>query len=135
MKQSSKSSFSNFLSSYLPRVVCLLLAIVVFVISRYMNMSDRVVRVPLEVTLPVSAEIEAESTVPSYIDVVISGNDNLVYLVDPDSIKASADFSHVSSEGIARVPVILEYYDEAYDSASLVVTAKPDVVRILFREK
>ncbi len=134
MKQ-NKNSLNAFIQSYLPRIICLLLAIVVFVAVRYLNMADRVVRVPLEVTLPVSDAIEAESTVPSHIDVVISGDDELVYLADPDSIIATADFSNVDSAGIARVPVQLTYYEEAYKQASLVVTAKPDVVRILFKEK
>ncbi len=132
MKQTK--SFSAFLSTWVPRVVSLLLAIMIFGSIRYLNMSSRVVRIPLEVELPVSTSVKAESLVPTYIDVVLSGDDKLIYLVDPDSIKASADFSDVISAGIARVPVILDYSEDLYKETSLVITADPDVVRILFGE-
>jgi len=132
MKQTK--SFSSFLTTWVPRVISLLLAILVFGSIKYLNMSSRVVRIPLEVELPVSTTIKAESLVPTYIDIVLSGDDKLIYLVDPDSIKASADFSNVVGAGIARVPVELEYSEDLYMEETLVITADPDVVRILFGE-
>ena len=96
-------------------------------------MSDRSVRIPLNVTLP--ASYSAVSLVPTYVDVVLSGDDDLIYLIDPSSISASADFSHVSSAGITRVPVKLHYNEEAYKNTALTVTANPEVVRILFEEQ
>ncbi len=132
MKQNK--SFTSFLSTWVPRIISLLLAIMIFGSIKYLNMSSRVVRIPLEVALPESTSIKAESLVPTYIDIVLSGDDKLIYLVDPDSIKASADFSDVISAGIARVPVILDYSEDLYMETSLVITADPDVVRILFEE-
>ncbi len=132
MKQNK--SFTSFLSTWVARIISLLLAIMIFGSIKYLNMSSRVVRIPLEVELPESTSIKAESLVPTYIDIVLSGDDKLIYLVDPDSIKASADFSDVISAGIARVPVILDYSEDLYMETSLVITADPDVVRILFEE-
>lgn len=131
MKQNSKS-LTSFISNWVPRVLCLFVAILIFACVRYLNMGSRVVRIPLSVTLPESSSIVPESLVPDYIDIVISGDDNLIYLVEPDSISASADFSDVDSDGISRRSVTLEYPDDVFRDTALTVRADPDVVRILF---
>lgn len=132
MKQNK--SFSQFLSTWVPRAIALMLAMLIFVSIKYLNMADRTVRIPLEVTLPPADLYSAESLVPTYVDVVLSGDDDLVYLIDPASITATADFSSVSSSGITRVPVVLHYNEDAYKDTALTVTAQPEVVRILFEE-
>lgn len=132
MKQSK--SYSNLLSTWVPRVISFMLAALIFISIKYLGMADRTVTIPLEVILPSAEGIEAESLVPSAVDIVLSGNDNLVYLIDPDSIKATADFSAVNSAGIARVQVELDYNEEVYADTALVVRADPDIVRILFKE-
>ena len=133
MKHNNKG-FSSFIQTWTARVLCFLVAIIIFAAINYFNMASRVVRIPLEVDLPSSDEVVAESLVPTYIDIVISGDDNLIYLVNPDSITASADFSDVSSAGIVRRAVTLDYDRDVFNSSALTVKASPDVVRILFSE-
>lgn len=133
MKQNSKG-LSGFISSWVPRILCLFVAIIIFASVRYFNMGSRVVRIPLDVTLPSGGGIVPESLVPDSVDIVISGDDNLIYLVDPDSISAHADFSDVSHSGIARRVVDLEYPEGVFSDTALVVRADPDVVRILFAD-
>ncbi len=133
MKHNSKG-LSSFVSSWVPRVLSLMVAIFIFAAVRYFNMASRVVSIPLDVTLPDGAGVEPESLVPSSIDIVISGDDDLVYLIDPDSISAYADFSDVDSSGIARRAVSLTYAEEVFEDTALTVRADPDIVRILFRD-
>ncbi len=133
MKHNVKG-LGSFISTWTPRVACLFIAIVIFACVRYFNMASRVVRIPLSVTLPDAASgVEPESLVPDSVDIVISGDDDLIYLVDPDSIHASADFSDVSSEGIARRSVDLEFARDVFEDTALTLRSDPDVVRILFR--
>ena len=127
MKQNSKG-LSSFISTWVPRVLCLFVAVIIFACVRYFNMGSRVVRIPLSVTLV------AESLVPDYIDIVISGDDDLIYLVDPDSVSASADFSDVDTSGISRRSVRLEYERDVFEQTALTIRSDPDVVRILFAE-
>lgn len=131
MNQNNKG-LSSFISSWVPRVLCLFVAVIIFACVRYFNMGSRVVRIPLDVTLPQSASVVPESLVPDYVDIVISGDDNLIYLVDPDSISAYADFSDVDSEGISRRAVDLVYPSDVFQDTALTVRVDPDVVRILF---
>ncbi len=133
MKQNSKG-LSSFISTWVPRVLCLFVAIIIFACVRYFNMGSRVVRIPLSVTLPQDSRYVAESLVPDYIDIVISGDDDLIYLVDPDSVSASADFSDVDTSGISRRSVRLEYERDVFEQTALTIRSDPDVVRILFAE-
>ncbi len=133
MKQNSKG-LSSFISTWVPRVLCLFVAVIIFACVRYFNMGSRVVRIPLSVTLPQDSRYVAESLVPDYIDIVISGDDDLIYLVDPDSVSASADFSDVDTSGISRRSVRLEYERDVFEQTALTIRSDPDVVRILFAE-
>lgn len=133
MKHNSKG-LSSFVSSWVPRVLSLLVAVLIFAAVRYFNMASRVVSIPLDVSLPSAAHVEPESLVPASIDIVISGDDDLIYLIDPDSISAYADFSDVDNPGIARRAVMLTYAQDVFKDTALTVKADPDVVRILFKD-
>ena len=88
------------------------------------------VTIPLSVALPDG--LVAESLVPETVDIVISGSEQLIYLVDPSSINAYADFSDVDNSGIARVPVVLDFNQDVFRQSSISVKAQPSSVRILF---
>ena len=133
MKHNSKG-LSSFVSSWVPRVLSLLVAVLIFAAVRYFNMASRVVSIPLDVSLPSAAHVEPESLVPASVDIVISGDDDLIYLIDPDSISAYADFSDVDNPGRARRAVVLTYAQDVFKDTALTVKADPDVVRILFKD-
>ena len=131
MKQSK--TISTILTNWIPKVFSFLIALFIVLAVRFMNVNDRVVTLPLEVTLPES--YSAVSLVPDTVDVVITGSDSIIYLVEPETIKAYADFSSVSGSGITRVPVTLEYAGDIFTADGLTVSARPSSVRILFEEK
>ncbi len=120
------------LQNWIPKIFSFLIALFIVLSVRFMNVNDRVVTLPLDVVLP--ENYQAVSLVPETIDVVITGPDSIIYLVDPAEIEAKADFSSVSGPGIERVPVMLEYRDDIYTRDGLVVSASPSSVRILFEE-
>ncbi|MBO8436514.1 MAG: hypothetical protein IAA97_06005 [Spirochaetes bacterium] len=124
---------SSALQNWIPKIFSFLIALFIVLSIRFMNVNDRVVTLPLEVILP--EDFNAVSLVPETVDVVITGSDSIIYLVDPSGITAKADFSSVSAPGIERVPVMLEYRDDIYTRDGLVVSASPSSVRILFEGK
>ncbi len=124
---------STLLNNWVAKIFSILIALFIVISVRFLNVNDRVVTLPLEVTLP--ADYEALSLVPSTVDVVITGDDSIIYLVDPMHIKAYADFSEVSGAGITRVPITLDYDGDIFASDGLTVSARPSSVRILFGEK
>ena len=131
MKQSK--TLSSLLSNWIPKVFSFLIALFIVLSIRFMNINDRVVTLPLHVTLPEG--YEAASLVPDTVEVVITGSDSIIYLVEPETITAHADFSGVSGAGITRVPVTLDYDGDIFTSDGLTVASRPSSVRILFEEK
>ena len=123
---------STLLNNWVAKIFSILIALFIVISVRFLNVNDRVVTVPLDVTLPES--YRAASLVPDTVDIVITGSDSIIYLVDPEGIEASADFSAVDGAGIVRVPVGLSYPDDIYTRDGLTVSARPSSVRILFEE-
>ncbi len=130
MKQSKL--VSTLVTNWIPKVFSFLIALFIVIAVRFLNINDRVVTIPLNVDLP--EDFIAVSLVPDTVDVVITGADSVIYLVNPENITAVADFSEVSDSGIVRVPVKLEYNEDIFTSDGLTVSARPSSVRILFEE-
>lgn len=130
MKQSKL--ISSIISNWIPKIFSFVIAVFIVVSIRFFNVTDRVVTLPLEVALP--EDFAPASLVPETIDIAITGSDSIIYLVNPDEIKAYADFSDIDSAGIARTPIVLEYNEDVFVSDGISVTARPSSVRILFEE-
>lgn len=130
MKTSSK--FSSIVGNWVVKVLSFLSALLIVLAIRFWSVNGRTVTIPLEVKLPET--YKAVSLVPSTVDIVITGSNKIIYLVDPVLIHATADFSNVDDEGISRVRVELSYNDDIYTKNSLTLSAKPESVRILFKK-
>ncbi len=134
MKAQNRISNSRILGNWVAKILSFLLAVFIVMAVRFLNVTDRVVHIPLDVRFAEESQYTPVSLVPDTIDVVITGDDAVVYLIDPARIKAYADFSNVTSEGIVRAPVTLVYDQDIYTENSLTVQARPSSVRILFEK-
>ncbi len=133
--QSQNKITSALFGNWPLKMISFVVALAIVVAIRFLNATDRTVTIPLTVVLDEESAYGAVSLVPSSIDVVITGDDSIIYLVDPSLIKASVDFSDVSGEGIARRPVSLEYDRDIFNRNGLSVASSPLTVRILFKSK
>ncbi len=133
--QSQNKFTSVVFGNWVAKVLSFVFAVCIVVSIRFLNATDRVVTIPLTVTLNDDGEYTPVSLVPTSIDVVITGNESIIYLIDPSLIKASVDFSDVGEAGIARRTVILEYDRDIFEDNALTVSSDPLTVRILFEEK
>ncbi len=124
----------KWISNWGAKIIAVVLSLFVVLGIEFSTITNRVVRIPLTVYLPQSSSLVTSSLVPTSIDVVISGSEDLIYLVEPSDIHAYADFSFVDSSGIVRTPVLLEYNQDVYQRDALSVRADPSSVRILFSE-
>ncbi len=129
----SQNKFSSVVfANWVVKIVSFICALAIVVSIRFLNATDRVVTIPVKVILDESSSFQPISLVPDSVDVVITGNDSVIYLVDPSLITATVDFSDVMSDGIARRVVSLEYDRDIFTSNGLSVAASPATVRILF---
>ena len=131
----NKNKFSSAIfGNWVVKVFSFLVALGIVVAVRFLNVTDRVVTIPITVKLNASSPFEPVSLVPESIDVVITGDDDIVYLVDPSLITASVDFSDVGGEGISRRVVYLDYANDIFSSYGLTIKSSPATIRILFQE-
>ncbi len=115
------------------KVLSLVFAVCVYLFIQYSTIGARVVTIPLDVQLP--AGYEAMSLVPQSVVVKIRGDEDVIYLIDPNSIMASIDFSFVQREGIATAPVMLLYEENVFESGGVSVSPDPSQYRILFNRE
>lgn len=134
MQSQNKISLILF-GNWIIKIVSFICALTIVVSIRFLNATDRVVTIPLTVYLNAESDYTPLSLVPTSIDVVITGNDSVIYLVDPSLITASVDFSDVAEEGIARRVINLSYDRDIFTSSGLSISSSPETVRILFEEK
>lgn len=122
--------FQNLIYDWPAKILSLVFAIGIYLFIQYSTIGARVVTIPLNVTLPSS--YVAESLVPNSVNISIKGNDDIIYLIDPDYITASIDFSFVGEIGIATAPVVLDYEENVFNNGGIFISAEPSQVRILF---
>lgn len=118
------------LARWMAKLCSLVLAILLFVFGRYANQERRTVTVPVSIRLP--SEAVAVSTIPSTVTVEIRGEGDVVYLVNPEMIRATVDFSGVKDSGIANAPVVLSFNQTAIQNGSVGLEAKPSQFRVMF---
>lgn len=121
-----------FLDNWKPKLVSLILALCIFFFYMFSNNSSRIVTIPIDIILPI--EYEAESLIPTSVDLEINGNNNIIYLIDPTLVDAKADFSSVEKDGISVVSVELEYDDKVFSKGNISLSAVPSAVKVSFKK-
>lgn len=123
----------NMLYHWPTKVISLVFAVFIYLFIQYSTMGARVVTIPLHVLLP--SGYEAMSLVPDSVEVEIRGDEDIIYLIDPNAIQANLDFSFVQSAGIASAPVVLLYEENIFESGGISVSPNPSQYRILFNQQ
>ncbi len=123
----------NMLYHWPAKIIALVFAVFIYLFIQYSTIGARIVTIPLDVQLPIG--YEAMSLVPESVEVEIRGDDDIIYLIDPNSIMASINFTFVQSEGIASAPVVLLYEENIFESGAVSVSPNPSQYRILFNRQ
>lgn len=135
MKRNKTSSNEGVFSNWQIKILCFIFAVVVFVLVYYTGLESRKVSLPMDVILP--ENYEAVSVIPETGTLVVMGDEKEIYLINPESIRLYADFSGVSQDGIAVVPVQVDYdaLEGKIDLSEVYFRSSPLFVRIYFEEK
>jgi len=114
------------------KIICLLLAVLVYFVLLFSIQSSRSMTLPLSVTLP--DNYKAESTIPKSVELVIQGTEDQIFMIDPSMISVSADFSTVNREGVNYAVVEIDAGDlSSYiDTTALSIFTRPSQVKIYF---
>lgn len=135
MKRSKSSSKEGIFSNWQIKILCFIFAVIIFIMVYYIEMETRRVSLPLDVIVP--ENYEATSVIPDSSTLLIMGDEEEIYLINPDTVRLYADFSGVSHEGIAIAPVQVDYevLEEFIDLSDVYFRSSPLFVKIYFEEK
>ena len=123
----------NMLYHWPAKIISLVFAVCIYLFIQYSAVGARVVTIPLNVELP--SGYEAMSLVPESVEIAIRGNEDIIYLIDPNSIMATLDFSFVQGDGISSAPILLTYEENVFESGGVSVSSNPSQHRILFKKQ
>ncbi|MBQ7281865.1 MAG: hypothetical protein IJR16_03710 [Spirochaetales bacterium] len=114
------------------KIICLLLAVLVYFVLLFSIQSSRSMTLPLKVTLPDG--YKAESTIPKSVELVIQGTEDQIFMIDPAKISVSADFTTVNREGVnyAVVEIDTGELTSYIDTTALSIFTRPSQVKIYF---
>ena len=128
----SSKFFQKLLYNWQVKIICLLLAVLVYFVLLFSIQSSRSMTLPLTVTLP--KDYKAESTIPKSVELVIQGTEDQIFMIDPSMISVSADFSTVNREGVSYAVVEIDAGDLAsyIDTTALSIFTRPSQVKVYF---
>lgn len=127
-----KSSSNGFFSNWQVKIVCLILAVLIYFAFAVGMPGERKIKMPLNLILPEGFNVT--SLIPSDAEVVIRGEEGKIYMVDVNRIKLVADFSDVKTAGVASVPVVIDYQEllDYIDVTDLTIYTNPANIKLYF---
>lgn len=133
MKLSNNKLYKLFSRNWQIKVISLLVALLVYASISYLQSAAREVTIPLNVIQ--NSNYIAESYIPSKINIYIEGNEEIIYLIEPDKLEATLDLSMVTKKGISKVLVKLSYDGPDTIKTKVNFYSDPSTIRIKFKER
>ena len=128
--------FSAFMSKLLDRwpvkIICLALAIVLYIFFRFNTLTERQIVVPLKVNT--SEGFIVSSDFPARVNVTLRGEDEDIKEILPDDIEAFADLTGFNAPGEYKVPVQFHKKGSALQIEALEIRSRPKEI-ILSQER
>ncbi len=129
---SRNKTFQKIFYNWQIKILCFLLAVFMYFFLGLILQETRTVSLPLKVTMPEG--YKADSIVPTSAELVISGKEDQVYMVDLSKVTLTVDFSKVSQEGVslAAVQIDMGGQDSVLDFSTLSFSTNPSQVKVFF---
>jgi len=129
-----KKNQNNLFANWRAMTLCLFLAVLVYLAFAYGMPAERRVSMPLNVLLP--ENLKVTSLIPTSADIVVTGNEKQIYMLDLSRIKLYADFSEIQNVGVASVAVTIDYTDlvDYINMMDLTIEADPSIIKLFFEK-
>jgi YbbR domain-containing protein len=113
------------------KVISLLLATSLYLVINYATLDNRRVEIPLQVKIPVG--YEATSTIPDSVMLHIKAEERFIGMINSSAITAVADFSTITSEGVATVPILI-HAEASFIDIQVSLSTDPETIKVFFRK-
>ena len=123
---------SKLLYNWQAKILCFLLAVLVYFVLVFSIQTSRRVTLPVEVKMP--STYEAQSNIPTSVELVIQGTEDQIYMIDVSEITLTTDFTTVNREGVSYATVQINTHDlESHvDTTALHIYTVPSQLKVYF---
>ena len=128
-----KQLLHRLMQNWPAKIMSLAAAIFLFLFHTVTSLEERYFTVPLHLTLADGYVVSG--SFPSSVRVTLRGNNETVYRIMEEDIRAFADFSSHSSEGMFRAAVNFQRRGNAAEAGSLEITVEPREVTLEIEKK
>lgn len=128
-----RNFFRNLLVDWIAKILCLVIAIVLYAFYQFNSLRDRSVSVPL--TVITNDELVPASQYPRTIRLVLRGESSKIYSIQENDLEAILDLGSHNSPGTWRVPVRIHKRGSALAVDPLSITLEPSEVSIVLESK
>lgn len=122
-----------FLDDWVAKVLCLVLAIVLYVFYQFSNLRDRPISVP--VTLISSENLVPASQYPRTVRLLLRGESDEIYAIHESDLEAVIDLGVHTVPGTWRVPVKILKRGSALAAEPLTISVEPSEISIILETK
>ncbi len=92
-----------FLDNWLPKVICVVLAIILALFYHLDTIEERSMMVPLGIDLP--PDLVVTGDFPKQVRVVVKGQGDLIFTASEESVRARVDLTHLKEPGVFTVKI------------------------------
>jgi YbbR domain-containing protein len=128
-----KNFFSYLLVDWIAKILCLIIAIMLYVFFQFNSLRDRAVSVPL--TVITNDELVPASQYPRTIRLVLRGASDRIYSIQENDLEAILDLGSHNTPGTWRVPVRIHKRGSALSVDPLTISLEPSEVSIVLETK
>lgn len=121
------------LDDWVAKVLCLVLAIVLYVFYQFSNLRDRPISVP--VTLISSENLVPASQYPRTVRLLLRGESDEIYAIHESDLEAIIDLGVHTVPGTWRVPVKILKRGSALMAEPLTISVEPSEISIILETK
>lgn len=115
------------------KVISLAVAVALLVVHDITQLQERFITVPLELLL--DEALTPSGSVPRQVRVRLRGEEEDVFRLVEDDVRASIDLSDVSGEGEYRAPVQLALVDRDAVRGELELVAEPESIAVVLEDR
>ncbi len=121
--------FKKIAKNWQIKLISIIFAIVIYLLISLSMFTTRTISIKLDVIENPNYKIE--NVLKEKVDIQIRGSESVIYLVNPNNIKAILDVSSTNKIGITKLPVTLIYNGPKLIKEKVTLNIEPTTMKVL----
>lgn len=128
-----RQSIEKLLDKWPAKIICLMLAIFLYIFHQVSLVDKKVIVIPLEIIE--DGNVMSVGEIPKNISVVVRAQPDVINTITSTDLKAKVDLNTIAESGTNEVPVIVNVSEKLLVYDPLEVRVKPETIKIDVEKK